>query len=98
VIYNEVVKFYSIQGNKFPGNETSTGKYLKEAGRLFPSEKARNTTRKSINGKLVTFIEVMAKDVYGEKERKLGDYLNTFTATTENHTKNISIDEMELPF
>ena len=46
----------------------------------------------------MTFIEVMAKDVYGEKERKLGDYLNTFTATTENHTKNISIDEMELPF
>lgn len=98
VIYNEVVKFYAIQGNKFPGNSTSTWKYLKEAGRLFATEKGRNTTRKSINGKLVTFIEVMASDVYGEKERKFGDYLNTFTETTENHNKNISIDEMELPF
>ena len=60
VIFNEVVKFYGIQGTKFPGNALSTWKYLKEAGRLFPGEKDRNKTRKSINGKLVTFIEVMA--------------------------------------
>ena len=98
MIYNEVVKFYAIQGNKFPGNATSTWKYLKEAGRLFSEEKDRNTIRRTINGKLITFIEVMACDVYGEKERKQGDYLNKFTVTTENHIKNICIDEMELPF
>lgn len=99
VIFNEVVKFYAVQGNKFPGNALSTWKYLKEAGRLFPGEKDRNTTRKSINGKLVTFIEVMAVDVFGEKQRKFGDYINNFTETTENHSKNLSIyDDIELPF
>lgn len=96
VIFNEVVKFYAIQGNKFPGNAVSTWKYLKEAGRLFPGEKRRNTTRKSIGGKLVPLIEVMACDVFGEMERKPVDYTNE---STENHTKNISLlDDMDLPF
>ena len=98
VIYNEIVKFYSMQGIKFPGNAGSTWKYLKEAGRLFPAEKDRNKTRKSINGKMVTFIEVLAVDVFGEEERKFGDYLNKFPVTPENHSKNISIDDVELPF
>lgn len=98
VIFNEVVKFYGIQGTKFPGNALSTWKYLKEAGRLFPGEKDRNKTRKSINGKLVTFIEVMAVDVFGTEERAFGDYLNKFPINPENHSKNISVDEIELPF
>lgn len=98
VIFNEVVKFYGIQGTKFPGNALSTWKYLKEAGRLFPGEKDRNKTRKSINGKLVTFIEVMAVDVFGTEERVFGDYLNKFPINPENHSKNISVDEIELPF
>lgn len=98
VIYNEIVKFYAMQGIKFPGNAGSTWKYLKEAGRLFPGEKDRNKTRKSINGKMVTFIEVLAVDVFGEEERKFGDYLNKFPVTPENHSKNISIDDVELPF
>ena len=71
---------------------------MKEAGRLFPGEKDRNTTRKSINGKLVTFIEVLAVDVFGEEERVFVDYLNKFPANPENHSKNISLDEIELPF
>ena len=98
VIYNEIVKFYAMQGIKFPGNAGSTWKYLKEAGRLFPGEKDRNKTRKSINGKMVTFIEVLAVDVFGEEERKFGDYLNKFPVIPENHSKNISIDDVELPF
>lgn len=98
VIFNEVVKFYGIQGTKFPGNALSTWKYLKEAGRLFPGEKDRNRTRKSINGKLVTFIEVMAVDVFGTEERAFGDYLNKFPINPENHSKNISVDEIELSF
>lgn len=98
VIFNEVVKFYGIQGTKFPGNALSTWKYLKEAGRLFPGEKDRNKTRKSINGKLVTFIEVMAVDVFGTEERAFGNYLNKFPINPENHSKNISVDEIELPF
>ena len=98
VIYNEIVKFYAMQGIKFPGNAGSTWKYLKEAGRLFPGEKDRNKTRKSINGKMVTFIEVLAVDVFGEEERKFGNYLNKFPVTPENHSKNISIDDVELPF
>lgn len=98
VIFNEVVKFYGIQGTKFPGNALSTWKYLKEAGRLFPGEKDRNKTRKSINGKLVTFVEVMAVDVFGTEERAFGDYLNKFPINPENHSKNISVDEIELPF
>lgn len=98
VIYNEIVKFYAMQGIKFPGNAGSTWKYLKEVGRLFPGEKDRNKTRKSINGKMVTFIEVLAVDVFGEEERKFGDYLNKFPVTPENHSKNISIDDVELPF
>ena len=95
-IYNEVVKFYSVQGIKFTGNAGSTWKYLKEAGRLFPGEKDRNTTKKSINGKMTIFIEVLAKDVFGEEENVYGDYLNKFTDYPENHGKNLSIDE--LPF
>lgn len=98
VIFNEVVKFYGIQGTKFPGNSTSTWKYLKEAGRLFPGEKDRNKTRKTINGKLVTFIEVLASDVFGGEERVFGDYLNKFPINPENHSENISVDELELPF
>ena len=98
VIYNEVVKFYSMQGIKFPGNSGSTWKYLKEAGRLFPGEKDRNKTRKSINGKLITFIEVLATDVCGEEQRKFGDYLYKFPENPENHTQNISVNEIELPF
>lgn len=99
VIFNEVVKFYGIQGIKFPGNAASTWKYLKEAGRLFPGEKDRNTTRKSINGKLKTMIEVNAKDIFGELEKQPGDYLNKFSNYPENHSKNISIyDDYELPF
>ena len=98
VIFNEVVKFYGVQGIKFPGNEISTWKYLKEAGRLFPGEKDRNKTRKSIYGKLVTFIEVMECDVFGAEERVYGDYLNKFPVNPENHSKNISVDEIELPF
>lgn len=97
-IYNEVVKFYSVQGIKFPGNARSTWKYLKEAGRLFPGEKDRNTTKKSINGKMTTFIEVLASDVFGEEERKFGDYLYKFPDCRENHDKNLSIDDIELPF
>lgn len=95
-IYNEVVKFYSVQGIKFPGNARSTWKYLKEAGRLFPGEKDRNTTKKSINGKMTIFIEVLASDVFGEEERKFGDYLYKFPDYPENHSKNLSIEE--LPF
>ncbi len=98
VIYNEVVKFYSMQGMKFPGNSGSTWKYLKEVGRLFPGEKDRNKTRKSINGKLITFIEVLATDVYGEEQRKFGDYLYKISEITENHAQNISVNEIELPF
>ncbi len=99
VIFNEVVKFYGIQGIKFPGNAASTWKYLKEAGRLFPGEKDRNTTRKSINGKLKTMIEVNAKDIFGELEKQPGDYLNKFSNYPENHSKNILIyDDYELPF
>ena len=99
VIFNEVVKFYGVQGLKFPGNAGSTWKYLKEAGRLFPGEKDRNTTRKSINGKLKTMIEVNAKDIFGELEKQPGDYLNKFSNYPENHSKNISIyDDYELPF
>ncbi len=30
VIFNEVVKFYGVQGLKFPGNAASTWKYLKK--------------------------------------------------------------------
>ena len=71
---------------------------MKEAGRLFPGEKDRNTTRKSINGKLVTFIEVLAVDVFGEEERVFGDYLNKFPANPVNPDENICIDENELPF
>lgn len=97
-IFNEVVKFYAVQGIKFPGNAGSTWKYLKEAGRLFPGEKDRNTTRKSINGKLVTFIEVLAVDVFGEEERKFGDYLYKLPDYPENPDKNLSIDDIELPF
>ena len=95
-IYNEVVKFYGVQGIKFPGNARSTWKYLKEAGRLFPGEKDRNTTKKTINGKITTFIEVLAADVFGEEERKFGDYLYKFPDYPENHRKNLSIEE--LPF
>ena len=95
-IYNEVVKFYSVQGIKFPGNARSTWKYLKEAGRLFPGEKDRNTTKKTINGKITTFIEVLASDVFGEEERKFGDYLYKFPDYPENHSKNLSMEE--LPF
>ena len=98
VIFNEVVKFYGIQGIKFPGNSTSTWKYLKEAGRLFPGEKDRNTTRKSINGKLVTFIEVLSRDVFGGEERVFGDYINNFIANPVNPDENLSIDDIELPF
>lgn len=99
VIFNEVVKFYGVQGVKFPGNAVSTWKYLKEAGRLFPGEKDRNTTRKSINGKLKTMIEVNAKDIFGEIEIQLGDYLNRFSNYPENHSENISMyEECELPF
>ena len=99
VIFNEVVKFYGIQGIKFPGNAASTWKYLKEACRLFPGEKDRNTTRKSINGKLKTMIEVNAKDIFGELEKQPGDYLNKFSNYPENHSKNILIyDDYELPF
>ena len=71
---------------------------MKEAGRLFPGEKDRNTTRKSINGKLVTFIEVLAVDVFGEEERVFGDYLNKFPVNPENRDKNFSIDDITLPF
>ena len=95
-IFNEVVKFYGVQGIKFPGNAGSTWKYLKEAGRLFPVEKDRNKTRKSINGKMITFIEVLAKDVFGEEESIFGDYINNFPDYPENHSKNLLIDE--LPF
>lgn len=99
VIFNEVVKFYGVQGVKFPGNAVSTWKYLKEAGRLFPGEKDRNTTRKSINGKLKTMIEVNAKDIFGEIEIQPGDYLNRFSNYPENHSENISMyEECELPF
>lgn len=98
VIFNEVTKFYSVQGTKFPGNAGSTWKYLKEAGRLFPGENDRNTTRKTINRKLVTFIEVLAVDVFGEIEKPLGDYISKFPVDTENHTTNLSVDEIELPF
>lgn len=99
VIFNEVVKFYGVQGVKFPGNAVSTWKYLKEAGRLFPGEKDRNTTRKSINGKLKTMIEVNAKDIFGEIEIQPGDYLNRFSNYPENHSENISMyEERELPF
>lgn len=98
VIYNEVVKFYAVQGNKFPGNAISTWKYLREAGRLFPGEKNRNTVRKSIDGKLVTVVEVMASDVFGETERLPGDYIRKFDVnSTENHS-NLSVDDIELPF
>ena len=99
VIFNEVVKFYGVQGVKFSGNAVSTWKYLKEAGRLFPGEKDRNTTRKSINGKLKTMIEVNAKDIFGEIEIQPGDYLNRFSNYPENHSENISMyEECELPF
>ena len=98
VIFNEVTKFYAVQGNKFPGNETSTWKYLKQAGRLFPGEKDRNKTRKSINGKMITFVEVRASDVFGERTREKGDYINTFPVNPENHSKNISLLEDDLPF
>lgn len=99
VIFNEVVKFYGVQGLKFPVNAASTWKYLKEAGRLFPGEKDRNTTRKSINGKLKTMIEVNAKDIFGELEVQSGDYLNKVSNYPENHGKNISMyDDYELPF
>lgn len=99
VIFNEVVKFYGVQGLKFPGNAASTWKYLKEAGRLFPGEKDRNTTRKSINGKLKTMVEVNAKDIFGELEVQSGGYLNKFSNYPENHSKNISMyDDYELPF
>lgn len=98
VIFNEVTKFYAVQGNKFPGNETSTWKYLKQVGRLFPGEKDRNKTRKSINGKMITFVEVRASDVFGEKTREKGDYINTFPVNPENHSKNISLLEEDLPF
>lgn len=99
VIFNEVVKFYGVQGVKFPGNAVSTWKYLKEAGRLFPGEKDRNTTRKSINGKLKTMIEVNAKDIFGEIEIQPGDYLNRFSNYPENHSENISMyEDYELPF
>ncbi len=99
VIFNEVVKFYGVQGVKFPGNAVSTWKYLKEAGRLFPGEKDRNTTRKSINGKLKTMIEVNAKDIFGEIEIQPGDYLNRFSNYPENHSENISMyEDCELPF
>ena len=87
-----------MQGIKFLGNSGSTWKYLKEAGRLFPGEKDRNKTRKSINGKLITFIEVLATDVCGEEQRKFGDYLDKFPENPENHTQNISVNEIELPF
>lgn len=97
-IFNEVVKFYAVQGIRFPGNAGSTWKYLKEVGRLFPGEKDRNTTRKSINGKMITFIEVLARDVFGEEERVFGDYLNKFPANPVNPDENICIDENELPF
>ena len=98
VIFNEVAKFYGVQGIKFPGNSTSTWKYLKEAGRLFQGEKDRNTTRKSINGKLVTFIEVLSSDVFGGEERLFGDYINKFPVNPVNSDKNICINENELPF
>ena len=99
VIFNEIVKFYGVQELKFPGNAASTWKYLKEAGRLFPGEKDRNTTRKSINGKLKTMIEVNAKDIFGELEVQSGNYLNKFSNYPENHSKNISMyDDYELPF
>ena len=100
VIFNEVVKFYGVQGIKFPGNAASTWKYLKEAGRLFPGEKDRNTTRKTINGKLKTMIEVNAKDVFGELALQPGDYLSKFSVHPENRSKNISMydDDYELPF
>ena len=72
---------------------------MKEAGRLFPGEKGRNTTRKSIGRKLVPLIEVMACDVFGEMERKSVDYTNESTESTEDHTKIISLlDDMDLPF
>ncbi len=54
--------------------------------------------RKTINGKLVTFIEVMECDVFGVEEMVYGDYLNKFPVTPENHSKNISVEEIELPF
>ena len=43
-------------------------------------------------------IEVMACDVFGEMERKPVDYTNESTESTENHTKNISLLEDDLPF
>ena len=67
-------------------------------GRLFPGEKDRNTTRKSINGKLITFIEVLSSDVFGGEEREFGDYLNKFPVNPVDPDENICIDENELPF
>lgn len=40
----------------------------------------------------------MAVDVFGTEERAFGDYLNKFLINSENHGKNISVDEIELPF
>lgn len=46
----------------------------------------------------MTFIEVMAGDVFDIEERTFGDYLNKFPINSENHGKNISVDEIELQF
>lgn len=47
----------------------------------------------------MSLIEVMACDVFGEMARILVDYINKYTGSTENHTKNISLlDDMDLPF
>lgn len=72
-------------------------KYLKEAGRLYPGEKNRNTTRRSVDGKLITVIDVNASDVFGELARLPGEYISRFETYTENHS-NLTVDDIELPF
>ena len=98
IAFNEVVKFYAVQGIKFPGNSSATWKYLREAGKLFTVEKGRNTTRKKIDGKYITVIEVRYDDIFGEAESGNEENTTILSNNTENHSKNISIDDMELPF
>lgn len=62
VIYNAVVQFYEKQHLKFPLNESTLWKYLKEEGFLITNDPKRCKNKKTVNKTSYTVVQIKARE------------------------------------
>lgn len=72
-IYNEVCRFYSINGSKFPLSALTLWRYLQDEGLLYMTDSSRKTVERTdaITKKKVRVLDIEIKTMASEAEREL---------------------------